>query len=130
MHNRLQMALAYRVDPAQRLVTITGEYANAAEWLKLAGKVLRDKQVEAGFGFLRDLRGATRVPDTSMVVSAFQVVQRFWPSVTPLKAAILTDRDDNSVANVAQALADGHNLPIRVFTTYEEAIEWLNGHSS
>lgn len=121
------MALAYTVDPEHRLVTITGEYANAAEWLKLAGKVLRDKQVKAGFGFLRDLRGAKRVPEASMVVSVFQVVQRFWPSVTPLKAAILTDRDDNSAALVAQALADTHHLPMRVFSEYEEAVEWLRG---
>lgn len=123
----VHVALAYTVDPAHRLVTITGEYANAADWLKLAGKVLRDKRVKAGFAFLRDLRGAKKVPDASVVVAAFQVVQRFWPSVTPLKAAILTDSDDNSAVLVAQALADSHNLPIRVFTTYEEAVEWLNG---
>jgi hypothetical protein len=119
------MALAYTVDSDRRLVIITGEYASATEWLTLAGDVLRDTRVKAGFAFLRDLRGATQVPNATMVVSVFQVIRRFWPTVTPSKAAIVTDSDDDSAARVAQALADSHNLPIQVFTSYEAALEWL-----
>ncbi len=119
------MALAYTVDPERRLVIITGEYANATEWLMLAGHVLRDTRVKAGFAFLRDLRGATHLPNVATIAAVFQIVRRFWPTLTPLKGAIVTDTDDNAAARVAQALADTHNLPIRVFGSYQEALEWL-----
>jgi hypothetical protein len=119
------MPLAYSVDSDRRLVTITGEYASRTEWLKLAGNVLRDTRVTAGFAFLRDLRGATQVPNATMIVSVFQVVRRFWPTVTPSKGAIVTDSEGESAARLAQALADTHGLPIQVFTSYEAALEWL-----
>src|SRR5438552_3564942 len=102
------MALTYNVDPERRLVTITGEYANATEWLKLVGNVLRDPGVKAGFAFLRDLRGATGVPNAAMVVSVLQVVRRFWPTLTPMKGAIVTDTEPDSAARIAQALAGRH----------------------
>src|SRR5918995_2269013 len=104
------MALAYSVDSDRRLVVITGEYANATEWFTLAGDLLRDTRVAPGFAFLRDVRGATQVPNAAMMLSVFQVVRRFWPTVTPSKGAIVTNSDDGSAERVAQVLADTHDL--------------------
>jgi hypothetical protein len=119
------VALAYAVDAERRLVIISGEYASAPEWLKLVGNVLRDPEVKAGFSFLRDLRGAVGVPNAAMVVSVLQVVRRFWPTLTPIKGAIVTDMRTDSAALITEALSGSHDLPIQVFTSYEAALEWL-----
>ena len=84
------MPLSYTIDPDRRLVTITGDYANASEWLKLAAALLRDRRLKPGFCFIRDLRGATHPQNTKTVIAIFRVVQRFWPNFTPAKGAIVT----------------------------------------
>jgi hypothetical protein len=119
------VALEYAVDNQRRLVIISGEYAKAPEWLTLVGDVLRDPEVKAGFSFLRDLRGAAGVPNAAMVISVLQVVRRFWPTLTPIKAAIVTDLEAASAAQITEALSGKHDLPIQVFTSYEAALEWL-----
>ena len=120
------MPLSYTIDSERRLVTINGDYANATEWLKLAGALLRDRRLKPGFCFLRDLRGATHPHNAKTVVAIFRVVQRFWPNFKPAKGAIVTDRNDDASALVAQALADTSGLPIQVFTSYDAALEWLD----
>ena len=119
------MALAYSIDRARRLITITGEYADAAEWARLLGAVLDDPRREPGFAFLRDLRGATRPVDAATVIGIMEAVRRFWPLLQPSKAAVLTPREFDAAAMTAHALADASNLPLRMFTSYEAAIEWL-----
>ena len=93
--------------------------------MKLAGALLRDPHLQPGYSFLRDLRGAQHPQNTKTVIAIFRVVQRFWPSFKPAKGAIVTDRNHDSSALVAQALADTTGLPIQVFTSYEAALEWL-----
>jgi hypothetical protein len=119
------MPLAYVVDPMQRLVVITGEYANAEEWTDLLGRVLADPKRGAGFAFLRDLRGATKPVDAAAVVQIMAVVRKFWPQLQPSRAAILTPLDVDAAALVAVAVADTERLPFRVFKAYDEAIQWL-----
>jgi hypothetical protein len=118
--------LSYAIDVERRLVTITGDYANAGEWLKLAALLLRDRRLKPGYCFLRDLRGAAHPQNTKTVIAIFRVVQRFWPNFKPAKGAIVTDRYHDASALVAQALADTTGLPIQVFTSYEAALEWLH----
>jgi hypothetical protein len=119
------MPLAYVVDTAQQVVVITGEYAEAAEWADLLGRVLADPSRQPGFAFLRDLRGATKPVDAAVVVQIMAVVRRFWPHLQPSRAAILTPHDVDAAALVAVAVADTEHLPMRVFTSYDEAIQWL-----
>jgi hypothetical protein len=119
------VALTYRIDIARRLVIITGDYAAAAEWHELLGRVLADPSREPGFGFLRDLRDAKVPVDAATVVGIIDVVKRFWPMLQVSKAAIVTPRDMDSAAVVAQALGDTYDLPIRVFRELEEALRWL-----
>jgi hypothetical protein len=119
------MALDYTVYPDQRLVVISGEFTSPSEWMVLAGRLLGDTRVNAGFAFLRDLRGIHHTHSATTVLSVFRVVQRFWPNFNPFKGAIVTDDGNHHAAQVAQALADSSDLPIRVFTSYEEAVEWL-----
>ena len=104
---------------------ISGDYGNAPEWLTLVGNVLRDPEVKAGFSFLRDLRGAVGLPNAALIVSVLQVVRRFWPTLTPIKGAILTDIGSDAGARITEALSEIHDLPIEVFTSYEAALAWL-----
>jgi hypothetical protein len=120
------MPLTYTIDPAQRLVTIRGEYADAEEWGRLLNDVLHDPAREAGFGFLRDLHGATKPVDAATVVQIIAVVRRLWPLLQPSRAAILTPFRLDAAAFVAQALSESQQLPVRVFQSYDDALAWLN----
>jgi hypothetical protein len=84
------MPLTYTIDRTQRLITITGEYADAAEWNSLLARLLNDPQREPVFALLRDLRGATRPVSAAAVVAVMDVIQRFWPQLQPTRMAVLT----------------------------------------
>ena len=119
------MPLVYDIDEARRLITITGEYAAAEEWRDLLSRILDDPRRKAGFGFLRDLRKATTPVDAATVVGIIDVVKRFWPILQPSRAAVLTPLKVDPAALVAHALADAQHIPLRTFTSYEDALEWL-----
>lgn len=121
------MPLSYTIDPEQRLITITGEYAEAAEWQRLLQRLLDDPARQPGFSILRDLRGATTPVSAASVVGLMDVVRVFWPLLQPYRAAVLTPRDFDPAAMVAHALADSHGLPLRVFNSLDVAMEWLRG---
>ena len=119
------MPLAYAIDVEQQLVTITGEYADAREWHELLARILTDPRRKAGMGFLRDLRGATKPVDAETVVGIIAVVRRFWPELQPRRAAVLTPLQIDTAALVAHAVADAEHIPLRTFTSYDEAMAWL-----
>ena len=85
-----RMPLAYTIDPDEKLITISGEYANAEEWKRLLGEILRDSRRQPGFAFLRDLRTAKHPVDAVAVVGIIDVVRRFWPELQPCRAAVVT----------------------------------------
>lgn len=124
------MALSYTIDPTQRLITIIGEYAEAEEWKSLLARVLNDPQRQPGFAFLRDLRGATTPVSAGTVVGIMDVVRRFWPLLQPARVAILTPLEFDSAALTAHAIADAEHMPLKVFNSYDEAVEWLRHGSS
>jgi hypothetical protein len=119
------MSLEYRVDAERRLVVISGEFGAPREWLTLVGRLLKDRRVNAGHAFLRDLRGVNQTHSASTVLAVFYVVQRFWPNFKPSRGAIVTDERNHYAGQVAQALADTNQLPIRLFTSYDDAVRWL-----
>ena len=119
------MALAFTIDPDERLITITGEYAEAAEWQRFLQQMLDDPRRQPGFAILRDLTGATTPVSAASVVALMDVVRRFWPLLQPSRAAVLTPREFDPAAMVAHALADTHQLPLRVFNSLDAAREWL-----
>ena len=119
------MPLHYTIDTAQQLITITGEYADAAEWRVLLGQILSDPRRRTGFSFLRDLRGASTPVDAETVIGIIDVVRRFWPQLQPSRAAIVTPRELDPAAFVAHALADAQNMPLQAFTSYDDALQWL-----
>ena len=121
------MPLTYTIDPTQRVITILGEYADADEWKTLLARVLNDPRRQPGFGFLRDLRGASTPVSADTVVGIMEVVRRFWPLLQPSRAAVLTPRDADTAALTAHAIADASDIPLRVFNAYEDALEWLCG---
>lgn len=119
------MGLNYVVDPGQKLIVITGEYAPPEEWQRVLTRVLHDPRRQPGFGFLRDLRGATAPVDAATVVGIVEVVRRFWTHLQPSRAAVLTPLEFDPAALVAHALADAQHLPLQMFTSYDAALEWL-----
>ena len=123
------MSLAYAIDADARLIVITGEYADADGWRELLAAVLHDPRREPGFAFLRDLRQATTPVDAATVIGIMEAVRRFWPLLQPSRAAILTPREFDTAALTAHAIADTDHLPIRMFTSYDAALEWLSGGS-
>jgi hypothetical protein len=118
------MSLNYSVDSDRRIVIISGDFTSPSEWVLLASRLLRDPAVTSNFVFLRDLRGVKQTHSPATVLAVFRIVRRFWPTFRPIKGAIVTDRGENYAAQVAQALADTDDLPIRVFTDFDEALEW------
>ena len=117
--------LAYHIDPAERLVTITGEYGTAADWKTLLTDILHNPSLQPGFAFLRDRRGASAGVEIATVVAVVDAIRRFWPHIRPSRAAILVSRGCDPRAIAASALADDHGLSIRAFTSYQDAVTWL-----
>lgn len=117
--------LVYTIDPDQRLITIAGEYAGPDEWKRILSRVLSDPRCQPGFGMLRDLRGATTPTDAETVVEVINVVREFWPKLQLSRYAVVTPLNMDPAALVAQALADREDIPMRIFTTCEEAMQWL-----
>jgi hypothetical protein len=119
------MPLEYAIDAAQQLVTITGEYAQPEEWQQLLQRLLDDPRRRPGFAFLRDLRQATRPVDAATVIGIIDVVRHYWPQLQPCRAAMVTPLGVDPAALVAHALADAQHIPLRAFTSYDDAIGWL-----
>src|SRR4051812_39760407 len=119
------MPLIYTVDTTDRIVTITGDYAGVEEWMRLLTAIAVDPNCPRGCAYLRDLRDGTVPTDTATVVSVMESIGKAWHTLKPRRAAILTAQEDNITAQVTQALADSQKLPVRAFTSHEEAMTWL-----
>ena len=124
------MPLAYRIDPASRIVTITGDYAVAAEWRELLATVGADRDYRRGFNFVRDLRESAHPVDAQAVTSILAVVKGAWDVLGVHRAAIVTRRGIDLPASVAHALAELEGIPLRAFSSYEEAVKWLKENLS
>ena len=119
------MPLAYHIDPAAHIVTITGDYAAAAEWKDLLAKVGTDPDYKRGFNFVRDLRASEHPVDAQTVTGILAVVTQVWDVLGVHRAAIVTRRGIDLPASVAHALADLEGIPLRAFSSYDDAVKWL-----
>jgi hypothetical protein len=117
--------LTYRIDSAEGIVTITGDYSEPAEWRLLLGTILRDSSYRSGFSFIRDLRASLHPVSADAVVAIIAVVCEFWGKLGAHRAAIVTRPGIDNTAMVAHALAEHEHLPLRAFTSYEEALAWV-----
>ena len=120
------MPLAYQIDPASHIVTITGDYAAAAEWKALLANLASDPDYRRGFNFVRDLRASAHPVDAQTVTGILAVVKQVWDVLGVHRAAIVTRRGIDLPASVAHALADLEGIPLRAFTSYDDAVRWLN----
>ena len=120
------MALAYRLDPAGQLVIITGDYAEPDEWRKLLTNVADDPNYRRGSSFIRDLRTSQHPVDAQAVIGIIAVVREFWPRLGTHRAAMVTRQVIDVPAVIAEALASDERMPLRAFTSYDEALEWVN----
>jgi hypothetical protein len=116
--------LEYTIDREQRLIAITGAYANATAWLLLMGQLRRDPQLIPHCGVLCDVRSASCPPTAATLRATFNVLGRFWPEIKPRKLAFVTDIGDPTPILVC-ALAVEHGLRLDVFTSLDAALEWL-----
>jgi hypothetical protein len=119
------MPLTYRIDAEQEIVTITGDYADAEGWRTLLGSVARDPAYRRGFGFIRDLRASAHPVDAATVVRIVAVVREFWTALHVRRAAIVMGPKHDDPALIAHALADHDHLPLRAFTSYDDAVKWV-----
>jgi hypothetical protein len=121
----IDVTLTYIIDPGQRLITILGEYAGREEWKALLSQVLHDPRYQPRFCFLRDLRAATTPADAATVVGVMETWQSFWDLLQPTRVAVLTSREVDTAALTAHAWADAAEMPLKVFHSYQDAIQWL-----
>jgi hypothetical protein len=119
------MALAYQIDPAQRIVTITGDYAEAGGWRVLLSSIAADPDYRPGSSFIRDLRASAHPVSAEAVIGIIAVVREFWGALGAHRAAIVTRPGIDDPAVVAHALADHEQIPLRAFTSYDDAVAWL-----
>jgi hypothetical protein len=119
--------LDYVIDPEQRLVTINGGYADSEEWTVLLSRVLHDPRHETGFAFLRDLRRAAAPGDPQHVFGVVDAIRRFWPYLEPRRGAVLISGGSETAALAIDALANTHRLPVRMFSSFQAAVTWLQG---
>ncbi len=121
------MPLIYRIDATTGIVTITGEYAQAAEWRQLLARIAQDPQYQRGFSFIRDLRASEHPVSAETVIAIIGVVREFWGKLGAHRAAIVTRRGIDNPAMVAHALADLEDIPLRAFSALEDALAWVRG---
>ena len=119
------MPLRYQIDETERIVTITGDYAEPSEWRVLLTAIAEDPQYRRGCGFLRDLRASQHPVSAETVIGIIAVVREFWERLGATRAAILTRPGIDMPATVAHALAEDERLPVRACNSYEDAIAWL-----
>jgi hypothetical protein len=112
------MPLSYRLDLEDRIVIITGDYAEPAEWRVMLGRVAGDPDYSPGFGFLRDLRASEHPVTAGSVVGIMSVVREFWSALAPRRVAIVTRREVDFPAMMAHALAQEGALPMRAFSSW------------
>ena len=119
------MPLSYSIEPDHGLVTITGDYGEPADWRAMLTAVARDPAYRAGFSFIRDLRSSEHPVTSESVMGIIGVVREFWERLGVHRAAIVTRREIDIPAVVAQALAEEERLPLRVFNSYSDAARWV-----
>ena len=119
------MPLSYSIDAANSIVTITGDYAEPGEWRLLLAAVAADPRYRRGGSFLRDLRTSRNPVDAKAVVGIMTVVREFWKELGVHRAAIVTRPGIDFPAVMAEALAEDHALPLRVFNAHDDAVRWL-----
>lgn len=119
--------LAYRIDPVQGIVTITGDYADAGGWRGLLSAVARDPDYRPGFSFIRDLRDSAHPVSGDTVIGIIAVVREYWGVLGASRAAIVTRPGIDYPAVIAEALAADEQIAIRAFSSYDDAVTWLQG---
>lgn len=119
------MPLAYHIIEKKKLVIITGDYAEPAEWRVLLQHVRSDPKLRPGFAFLRDLRYSAHPVDAAAVMGIIAVVRQMWVPLGVRRAAMVTRPGIDIPASIAHALAEDENMPLRAFSSYDDAIGWL-----
>jgi hypothetical protein len=114
----------YRIDSAQKLIFVTGGYATPAEWTALLERLIADPERRPGFGYLRDLRTVTAEVDVATVRAVVAVFRRMWAQLEISRVALVTG-SVLSAAAVAQVLGTEQEMPVRAFTDYAAAVDWV-----
>lgn len=124
--NDRDVALSYDIQAARQLVVISGDYAEPDEWRVVLTRIADDPAYRAGSSFIRDLRHAEHPVSAQVVMGIIAVVREFWPRLGTHRAAMVTRHRIDVPAVVAEALASDEQMPLRAFTSYEDAIRWVS----
>lgn len=71
------------------------------------------------------MRASEHPVTAAAVIDIITVVREFWAPLAVHRAAVLSRPGIDPPALVAHALAEDQRLPLRAFTSYDEAIAWL-----
>jgi hypothetical protein len=116
------MPLAYQIDRMKGLITITGDYAHADEWAALFDSLVQDPDLRLKLNFIRDLRGVEPRANVETAGRAISIVREFWDRLDIQRAAAVTD---DEIYKVGYALGLCQDRRYRVFTSYDDALAWL-----
>ena len=120
------MPLSYVIQAAAGIVTITGDYAEPAEWRRLLEAISTDRKYRSGYGFIRDLRESVGPVSAESVLGIIAVVREFWPRLGASRAALVVRPGTiDPPALMAFALAEEEAIPLQLFTSYEDAVVWV-----
>jgi hypothetical protein len=119
--------LSYTVDPAERLVEVTGTgEAQAPEWIALFDRVLADPGFEAGMDFLIDRSRITSIPTRETVDRVVRYYAEHARQLGRCRVASVT-RDDAAygMTRMASVFAEQTTVTLEVFRDRESAYRWL-----
>ena len=119
-------SVTYSVDPSRSLVRLTYHETPAfADWVAAMEAVFRDPDYQPGFAFLTDRTGV-EAPTTRFVRNALAFLEAHAAELAGARwAAVMVDPIARSMARMAQSLAAGLPVILKVFPDVASAEEWL-----
>jgi hypothetical protein len=118
--------LAYHIDSARRLVTVTGEPATAPDWRALFEQLRSDRAFQTGLALLREVRRPAHHVDAGTIHNLIVVLREMCHVLELRRIAIVTPRNRGEKAVMLQAMAEDQGVPLRAFTFIEDALSWLD----
>jgi hypothetical protein len=117
--------LSYRIDPAARIVEISGpDGASPAAFQRILRAILIDPDYRSGFGFFRDRRGF-RLPPTGLVQGVASVIRETDALAGSRWAIVVSDPANYGMMRMLSILSD-----VAVMEIFEDPIAatgWLAG---
>ncbi len=122
------MPLSYSIDVTTEVVTF--HYVSDppfSEWASTMDAVLRDSAFRHGYGFLLDRSQITTAAETEYIRRIVEYVRAHEHQLSSSRVAVLVQGvAPYGMARMAQILLDQTKSDPQVFSSRDEALEWLS----